>query len=863
MKILLVEDSPSDAALCVRELTRSGLSIVSRCVDTREAFEKALGEFDPDLILSDFSLPGAFDGLLALEIVRNWPKEIPFVFVSGTIGEERAVEAMRRGADDYVLKDRLSRLVPVVERAFKESQERLARKKAEQELEEIRSRLDSIVSSLADVVWSMSASPYRLVYINPAAETVYQRLISDLQENPGLWLEVIHPADREQVEKLRRSALGGETFDSEYRIVWPGGEVRWVHDRGKPVRDAHGRVVRIDGLARDITQRRMQQERITRLSRIHAVLSGINSVIVRVRDREELFREACRIAVEEGRFKLAWVGLLNKRTLEIIPQIWIGNETGFLSQIRLSARDDVPEGAGVTGIAIRTGKPVFVNDIANDPRMGVPRRSLERGFQAIVVLPLLVENEAVAVLALYAAETGVFDQEEMKLLTELAGDISFALEYIEKRERLDYLAYYDALTGLPNRHLFYERVNQVLESAQQNAGKAALLALDLQRFGVINDTLGRQAGDMLLRLVAQRLVQALQDHGRIARVSADVFAVMLSDVREEADVAHVLEKKIIACLDQPLNVDGRELRISVKCGVALFPADGRDADSLFKNAQAALKKAKNSGYKYLFYAPEMNARVAERLTLENRLRVAVLEQQFVLHYQPKVNLASGKVSGLEALLRWQSPDLGLRLPAEFIRVLEETGLILEVGRWALQKATADYIAWKDRGLHPPRIAVNVSILQLHHRRFVEDVRAAIDVDGTPCAYIDLEITETMLMEDSESSIRKLNEIRAMGVQLALDDFGTGYSSLSYVAKLPVSALKIDSSFIAAITESPEHMAIVSAVLSLARALNLKVIAEGVETEEQANVLRLLNCDEMQGHFFSPPLTPEKVESLIA
>ncbi len=341
MKILLVEDSPSDAELCVRELTRSGLNIVSRCVDTREAYEKALGEFDPDLILSDFSLPGAFDGLLALELARNWPKDIPFIFVSGTIGEERAVEAMRRGAADYVLKDRLSRLVPVVERAFKESQERIARKKAEQELEETRSRLDSVVSSLADVVWSMSASPYGLVYINPAAETVYQRLISDFQKNPGLWLEVIHPADRKQVEKLRESALGGETFDSEYRIVWPVGEVRWVHDRGKPVRDAHGRVVRIDGLARDITQRRIERERITRLSRIHAVLSGINSVIVRVRDREELFREACRIAVEDGGFKLAWAGLLNKHTLEVIPQIWVGNETGFLAQIRLSARADV------------------------------------------------------------------------------------------------------------------------------------------------------------------------------------------------------------------------------------------------------------------------------------------------------------------------------------------------------------------------------------------------------------------------------------------------------------------------------------------------------------------------------------------
>ncbi len=863
LKILLVEDTPTDAELCVRELTRSGLNLVSRRVETQEMFEKELERFAPDLILSDFSLSASFDGLRALEITRSRSGEIPFIFVSGTIGEERAVEAMKRGATDYVIKDRLSRLVPVVERALKESRERLARKKVEQELEETRSRLDSVVSSLADVVWSMSATPCRLVYINQAAATVYGHPASDFLENSSLWLEVVHSADRDEVGRLRQNALAGKPFDSEYRIAGPDGEVRWIHDRGRPVRDAGGRVERIDGLARDITLRRMQQERIARLSRIHTVLSSINSIIVRVRERDELFREACRIAVEHGGFKLAWIGLLDRQTLDIRPKAWIGDEQGFLKKIRLSAREDVPQGRGVSGIAIRTCKPAVVNDVANDGRLVFREETLLGGFRSFVVLPLMIESAPIGSLYLYTGETGFFDQNELKLLVELAGDISFALEHIEKRERLDYLAYYDVLTELPNRQFFYERTNRILESAQQSGGKAALLVFDLQRFSVINDTLGRQAGDVLLKLVAQRLQQALGDRCGIARISADIFAVALPDVREEADVAHVIEEKIMGWLEQPLSLDGEELRISVKCGVALFPADGGDTDRLFGNAEAALKKAKNSGEKYLFYTPRMNARVAERLSLENRLRTAVLEQQFVLHYQPKMNFVTRQVSGLEALLRWASPDLGLRPPAEFIPILEETGLILDVGRWALRKATADYLAWQGKGLHPPRVAVNVSALQLHHSRFVEDVRAAIDVDGTPCAHIDLEITETMLMQDIENSIRKLSAVRAMGVQLALDDFGTGYSSLSYIAKLPVSTLKIDRSFIAAVTESPEHMAIVSAVLSLARALNLKVIAEGVETEEQANVLRLLNCHEMQGYLFSPPLAPEEVERLIA
>jgi EAL domain-containing protein (putative c-di-GMP-specific phosphodiesterase class I) len=292
----------------------------------------------------------------------------------------------------------------------------------------------------------------------------------------------------------------------------------------------------------------------------------------------------------------------------------------------------------------------------------------------------------------------------------------------------------------------------------------------------------------------------------------------------------------------------------------MFPADGADADTLFRNAEAALKKAKASGNRYLFYTQTMNERVAENLTLENQLRRALDKEEFVLHYQPKVNLQSGKLTSAEALIRWNDPRTGLVPPGRFIPVLEETGLIFEVGRWALRKALEDYLRWHTAGLAPVRIAVNVSPLQLRHRGFIAEIEQAIAIDPQAAAGLELEITESMIMEDVKHSIASLQAIRAMGVTIAIDDFGTGFSSLGYLAKLPVDTLKIDRSFVNDMTTSPEGLALVSTFIKLAHSLKLKVVANGVETEEQSRLLRLLGCDEMQGPLFSKPVPSEIFES---
>jgi EAL domain-containing protein (putative c-di-GMP-specific phosphodiesterase class I) len=310
----------------------------------------------------------------------------------------------------------------------------------------------------------------------------------------------------------------------------------------------------------------------------------------------------------------------------------------------------------------------------------------------------------------------------------------------------------------------------------------------------------------------------------------------------------------------PFQLNDAVFRIAAKVGVALFPDDGANADTVFKNAEAALKKAKARGDRYLFYTQRMTETVASKLALENQLRQALDKGEFVLHYQPQVSLANGKLTGAEALIRWNDPRTGLVPPVQFIPVLEETGLIYEVGRWALRKAIEDHLRWRNAGLPAMRIAVNVSPLQLRHRSFIAEIKAAIGIDAHAASGLELELTESLIMEDVKNSIASLQAIRAMGIQIAIDDFGTGFSSLSYLSKLPVHTLKIDRSFVNEMTIAPEGLALVSTIINLARSLKLKVVAEGVETEEQSHLLRLLSCDEMQGYLICKPVPSEIFEA---
>jgi diguanylate cyclase (GGDEF)-like protein len=493
------------------------------------------------------------------------------------------------------------------------------------------------------------------------------------------------------------------------------------------------------------------------------MVSSINALGVRVRDRDDLFRSSCRIAVEHGEFELAWIGVVDHSGMKIVPMASAGlNEKAMAAIQDVFAGDEgALQGQTLTARAIREKAPVVSNDVENDVSLILGKMHAESGVRSIAVLPLIVSDIAIGVFVLYTSKLEFFDAAGLLLLTELAGNIASAIDHIEQQERLDRFAYYDALTGLANRSLFLDRVTQHIFSAANRGHKLAVFLIDLERFKKFNDSLGRPAGDALLKQVAEWLGQNAGNSNALARVAADHFAVVLPEVTYEADAVRSLENMIAALLSHPFRVNDAVYRVAAKVGVALFPDDGVDADTLFKNAEAALKKAKVSGDRYLFFALKMTETVAGSLGIENRLRQALEREEFVLHYQPKMNLTSGKLVGAEALIRWNDPQTGLLPPARFIPILEEMGLIHEVGRWALHKAIEDYQRWRSAGLPAVRIAVNVSPLQLRDGRFFAEIQEAISIAAGAAAGLELEITESLIMEDVNHSIASLLAIRAL------------------------------------------------------------------------------------------------------
>jgi diguanylate cyclase (GGDEF)-like protein/PAS domain S-box-containing protein len=659
--------------------------------------------------------------------------------------------------------------------------------------------------------------------------------------------------------EMARCIAGGFTECLlEYRLLTKAGEARWIEDHVRVQRDAAGAVVGLEGLLRDITERKRQEARIARLDRIRAVLSGINNVIVRVRDENELFQEACRIAVEKGLFRMAWIGVLDREETGIRVAAAAGSVDGFLE--RLASCGHLEVAAEPFESALKSGGRVVVNDIRTGGCASCRAEAASRGFQSYAMFPITVGEATAGLLALYSGERAAFDDEELQLLAEMAADVSFGWDHIGMDRKVAYLALYDPLTGLGNRTLFAERLQHQVNQAAGASARVALALLDIERFHNINDTLGWHAGDAVLKEVAARLV-GLEGEGAVARINADSFALATFHGAVESATLQRFEEILKRCFGEPFLVNGSELRLAARCGIALFPNDASDADVLLKNAAVALKKTKESDERVLFYSPDMNARVAERIGLESRLHKALELGQFELHYQPKIDAKSAAVVGLEALIRWNDPQRGLVSPADFIPLLEETGLILPVGRWAIERAVRQFREWRSAGLAAPCIAVNVSAVQLRQKDFVPMVLGAVSACDDP-GCLDLEITESLIMRDIQDNIRKLKALRAAGVRTAIDDFGTGYSSLAYLAKLPVDSLKIDRSFVISMPHSADDMGIVSALITLAHQLDLLVVAEGVEAEEQAKLLRLLKCDQLQGFLFGRPVPPVAIQARL-
>lgn len=886
MNLLIVDDSPTNLKLLRAQLESEGHAVFE-AHDGVDALA-LLKHQRVDAVIADILMP-RMDGYRFCEEIRRHERlhDLPIILYTATYTLPSDVKlALDMGADKYLKKPasleslvaalheviaihraapppRTSQEVEVLKEynevlVLKLEEKALQLEQSNRDLAAREARLSAIFEHDPECI-KLLAADGSLLEMNPAGLQMIEADSFQQVANRNLHFLVVEEY-RNAFRELTERVFRGESGTLEFQITGLKGGRYWLETHATPLPGERGEVTALLGITRNITERKKADDRIVYLNRVYAMLSGINTLIVRVRDRDELFRDACRIAVEHGGFRMAMVCIVDRSSMKIVPLASVGKDEELLSAIKDILSSSVEAPKTMIARAISEKNILVSNYLESDPRILFGKKYAESGVRSMVVLPLIVSDEAVGVLALYASEIEFFHEDELTLLTQLSCDIAFAIDHIEKQERLDYLAYYDVLTGLANRSLFIDRVTQYMRSTASSKRKLALYLFDLERFKNINDSLGQPAGDELLRQVGEWLTCNAGDVNLLARVGSNHFAAVMPEVMQGGDVARVLQKSLKAFLNHPFRLNDSMYRIAAKVGVALFPDDGADADTLFKHAEAALKNAKVSGNRYVFHNRKMTESVAERLALENQLREAMDKEEFVLHYQPKVNLASGKLTSAEALIRWNDPRTGLVPPTRFIPILEETGLIHEVGRWALRKVIEDNLRWRAAGMAVMRIAVNVSPLQLRNHDFIAEIRQAISIDAHAAAGLELEITESLIMEDVKHSIASLQTIRAMGISVAIDDFGTGFSSLSYLAKLPLDTLKIDRSFVNDMTSEPEGTALVSTIINLAHSLKLKVVAEGVETEEQSRLLRMLNCDEIQGYLFSKPVPSEIFET---
>jgi diguanylate cyclase (GGDEF)-like protein len=735
LRLLVVEDSESDAKLAVWGLKEAGFNCSYRCVDNEAGMRTALKAELPNLILSDFSLP-KFDGMSALAVAIAEAPDVPFIFLTGMIGEELAIEALKGGAIDYVLKSNPMRLAPAVIRALKDA-------------------------------------------------------------------------------KLRHKS-------------------------------------------------QLAEQHVSRLTGVLQMLSGINTALVRIHDRDELLNETCRLAHSVGGYALAMVALINPLTRLARPLGWAGYDFLPNPEREFPVGDSEAQDTSLMGRVIRTGETTLCEDIGSSPLTIHGRAALlAAGVNSLACLPLKVDNTPVGSFLFGAATRGAMSQDELLLLEEVASNLSFALQYLEKQDEARFLSYFEPLTGLAKRALFCERLSRLLTRGTQSLPRLAVTVFDVDHLSVINDAFGRHTGDRLLQCVSDRLKGQFPDTEQLAHLGGGTFVSVSALAEPSEDEFRTLRRDVTQLFERPFSVDGREIMATIKCGVACYPENGHEPNELVQNAEAALKEAKTSGEQYLHHRIEMNSELARRVGMEHRLRTALENNEFVLHYQPKVTLRTGRIASVEALLRWNDAEHGLILPTTILPILESAGLMAAVGAWVLRQAAADCRYWRSLNVSPIRVAVNVSPPELRRRNVAREILDGIgDLAGDSEWGVDIEITEGALFGDSSSCVHALRLLRAAGVRVAIDDFGTGFSSLGRLSELPIDTLKIDRMFTSRLPDDRKSCTLVTTIIGLAHAFDMTTVAEGVENQEQLDYLIREGCDESQGYLHSRPLPRDELERLL-
>ena len=723
----------------------------------------------------------------------------------------------------------------------------------------------NVFATVGDALFLVDNRDGRILTVNPAACKLYgysrEEFLAlkdiDLAADPTANAELPRTVSQRLTDLLHRRK-DGTVFPAD---LW----VRHFNYKGHIITVA---------AIRDMTLRNAAERKIVRLSNLYAALSRTSAAIMRHTVPQDLFRQICQIVAELDQVLLVCIGLVDPESGWLRPVANAGKAPHHRSRSMIppvSNDPSLPEGWGPSGMAFRLGNPVVSNDFLGDSNNQPWWEWADAlGIRAAAAFPLRQNNRVVGCLSAYAGEPGFFEDDITNLLTNLAGEVSFALDLFERdnqrkiaAEHIRHLATHDPLTGLPNRTLLLDRLTQAIHGAHRKQHCVGILFLDLDHFKTINDSLGHDVGDQLLRAVTERLRDAVRQEDTLARQGGDEFILVLPDIADPAAVGRVAEH-LLRALHAPFALNDHLLHINASIGISIYPMDSADPNTLIRFADSAMYHAKEAGRAdYVFFTSELNVRVSELFSLSNELRLALERDEFVLHYQPQIDLATGRLMGVEVLIRWQHPERGLIPPVKFVPIAEETGLIGPIGEWILRTACAQSRCWQDAGLPLTPISVNLSAQQWLQPHIEQQVVAALDSSGLAPHLLELEITESLLMRDTDKMIDTMRRLRARGVQFAVDDFGTGYSSLSYLKRFPINQLKIDRSFVRDIPADPDDAAIATAIIQMGKSLRLTVVAEGVETLGQLNFLREQGCDAAQGYYFSSPLPADRFGEFLA
>jgi diguanylate cyclase (GGDEF)-like protein len=675
---------------------------------------------------------------------------------------------------------------------------------------------------------------------------------------------------------LRLSIYGGDPgFASAFLLLFTGGLFSAV------ARLANGRV--LEGLNLRFSYASIVEELTGQVSERTKVETKLREGEERMRRQSQSLLDLAReSSVSGGDIKGALTVIADKAALAMHCKrvaVWFLDDTG--STLRCAHVFQNGQHANGGGVmlerrrspalfeAIHETRTYAISDVAGDERIGELRSDYLKanGVTAVLVAPFRQGNKVRGVITHeYQGGSREWTRDEASFASSLADFVALAITANDRREAEDKLremANYDRLTGLPNRSLFMDRLAQALAKARRSRQRVALLFIDVDRFKSINDSLGHHAGDLVLRAIGKRLLACVRASDTVARLGGDEFTVILENC-QDAEFVTLACERILKATVEPISLGQTDVNLTCSIGISLFPNDGADGDLLLQNADSAMYKAKERGRNnYQFFTQDMHVRAMLHLSRENALRKALQRTEMVLHYQPQFDVKSGGIIGLEALVRWQDPELGMIWPNEFIPLAEETGLIVPLGQWVLEEACRRAKPWYEAvGGHPFHIAVNLSVRQFGMKNLVDVVRAALQDSGLPPSALQLEITESLIMQEVETNISVLEQLKLLGVRIALDDFGTGHSSLLYLKRLPVDVLKIDREFVDVIHRSQYDAAIAHSIIALGESLKLEVIAEGVETVGQMETLRAQGCHIMQGYLFSPPLAEEECDRLL-